>query len=248
MWNKKPVEFFRTAGLLGGGSVTLAIILFGITCLEHFLNHDVTATIFAGLGIVFFSIGAYTAWSKERGKYEAEVAKHGAPRFELNPGQLHLWFNVANNQTILLLCPTVTNHGATSAARHWQISYNSPMLQIVVPHSNPPDPVTRWILPAGDRALLLHNEKMLPFITAQAVESGHSKSGRILFEIPGNLVRDILANPTQVFIGCFDRLNKVTWQGLTQANILSEFASLPGEEYVPIPIDDDPLRLLDQPR
>ncbi len=256
MW-KQPVEFFKAAGLLGGGSVTLAIILFLITGFEHYWDHNVTATIFAVLGIIFFCVGAYAAWKREREKYETEVAKHGMPRFELNPGQLHLWFNAETNQTILLLSPTVTNHGATSAARHWQISYNSPMMQIVVPYSNLPDPVTRWILPTGDRALLLQNEKMLPFKTAQAVESGHSQSGRIVFEIPGNLVRDILTNPTQVLIGCLDRLNKVTWQGLTQANILSEFSSLPGEEFAPIeqtaPIQRDfdlfdPLKLLDPPR
>jgi hypothetical protein len=160
--------------------------------------------------------------------------------FYLVLGQLHLYFNQQNNQTYILLSPTVTNHGATSAATYWHVSFNSPMLRISVPYSNLPDPVSRWILPDGRRALTLQSEKMLPSITAEAVESGHSKSGRILFELPGNLVADILANPTQLYVGCSDRLGRITLQGLSQVNVMSDFACLPGEEVIVLPYSGTP--------
>ncbi|HEX5236448.1 MAG TPA: hypothetical protein VFW25_14095 [Silvibacterium sp.] len=239
---RRPVEFIKTAGLFGGGSVTLAIILFLITGLEHYWNQNVTATVFAALGIIFFCFGAFTAWNKERDKYEAEVTKTGNPSFVLDPGQMHVWYDINRGQTMILLSPTLTNHGATSAAFSWQISFNSSMLRIQVPYSSLPDSAMRWIVPPGNRALVLRNDKMLPFLTAEAVERGHSKSGRILFELPGNLERDILANPASLYLGCSNRLNQLTWQGLSQSNIMSEFAALPGEEYVALGVES-PARL-----
>jgi hypothetical protein len=75
----KFLEFIKTAGILGGGSVTLAIISFGITALEHAKDHNVATAVFGFLTIVFFCVGAYTAWDKERdkrieveNKYESE--------------------------------------------------------------------------------------------------------------------------------------------------------------------------------
>ncbi len=226
------LSFSRRQEFWGGGSVTLAIILFVITGLEHYWDHNIRATIFAALGIIFFCGGAYIAWSKERDKYEAEVAKSGSPRFELDLGQLHVFYQPSSNQTYVLLSPTLTNHGATSGASFWQISFNSPMLRIQVPYSNLPDPTTRWLFSEGRRALILRNDKMLPVVTSEAVESGHTKYGRILFELPGDLVQNILNNPSNLYLGCSNRLGQVTWQGCSTANIMTEFAILPGEETV----------------
>jgi high-affinity Fe2+/Pb2+ permease len=81
MAKPRPIEFLVTAGLLGGGSVVLAIILFIVAVTEHFRDHNVAASIFAGLTVVFFCLGAYWAWDRERDKYEAEVTRHGTPQF-----------------------------------------------------------------------------------------------------------------------------------------------------------------------
>src|SRR5258708_9530221 len=59
-------EFLRTAGSLGWGSVVLAVILFTITIFEHIRDHNVTAFVVCFLGVFFFCLGAYLAWSKER--------------------------------------------------------------------------------------------------------------------------------------------------------------------------------------
>jgi hypothetical protein len=230
MW-QRPIEFIRTAGYAGGGSVTLAIILFFVTFFEHYEDHNVKAAVFAALGIVFFCGGAFIAWNKERDKFEAEVAKHGNPRFNLGIGQIDVSFDQTRGITLILLSPTLTNHGATSAAMNWQIQYNSPLMRIIVPYTNLPYPVTRWNI-SGNRSLLLYHDKMLPVVTSVAVESGHTKCGRLLFDLPGDLTQSIRTNPAQLYVGCCDRLNQMTWQGASLDNFTSEFACLPGEEVV----------------
>jgi hypothetical protein len=59
-------EFIKTAGALGGGSVILAILCFGITLVEHVKDHNVSASIFGLLTILFFCFGGYQAWNVER--------------------------------------------------------------------------------------------------------------------------------------------------------------------------------------
>lgn len=105
------------------------------------------------------------------------------------------------------------------------------MLRIIVPYCNLPDPVMQWYV-SPNSSLLLKHEQMLPYKTAEAVESGHTKSGRILFELPGDLAQEILRNPSYVYIGCSNRVGQVTWQGLGPQNIMNEFAALPGEVFI----------------
>ena len=225
----KVFEFLRTSGVLGGGSVTLAIVSFFLSGYEHYKDHNVTAVVFAILTIVFFCFGSFLAWSKERDRFESEVAKHGNPSFELKLGQIDVYFDSQRNVTLILLCPTITNHGSTSAALTWQIQYNSPMMRINVPFTNLPYPITRWRIESTGQWLVLHQDRMLPFVTAGAVETGHSKSGRLLFDLPGNHAEGIKANPGQLFVGCVDRISQMTWQGAGQTNFMRDFAVLPGE-------------------
>jgi hypothetical protein len=65
---KRLYEFIKTAGILGGGSVMLSLICFAVTFREHILDHNVPASVFGLLTIVFFCIGAFLAWNSERGK------------------------------------------------------------------------------------------------------------------------------------------------------------------------------------
>ncbi len=165
--------------------MALAIILLGIAVYEHIQSKNVATSILVGLGIAFFCFGAYWAWNKERDKYEAEVAKHGNPNFELRLGQVDMSYDANRGITLILLSVTITNHGSTSAALSWQLQFNSPVMRITVPWTNLPFAITRWSI-GGGQWLLLHQDQMLPAITAGAVETGHSKSGRLLFDIPGH--------------------------------------------------------------
>lgn len=75
MAKSRPIEFIQATGKLGGGSVILAILSFGITAWEHVKDHNVVASVFGFLSIIFFCFGAYWAWSEERDKREAVEKK-----------------------------------------------------------------------------------------------------------------------------------------------------------------------------
>jgi len=64
-------RFIKAAGLLGGGSVVLAILLFLITIIEHIRDHNVEVFYLVLLAAVFFCFGAYQAWHDENRKYLA---------------------------------------------------------------------------------------------------------------------------------------------------------------------------------
>jgi hypothetical protein len=76
------ISFFKDAGRIGGGSVILAIILLGVTFVEHSKGHNVETFWLGMLVIVFFCFGACVAWDKERKKYERELAKNENPEIE----------------------------------------------------------------------------------------------------------------------------------------------------------------------
>jgi hypothetical protein len=96
------IGFLRTAGRLGGGSVVLAVILFVITGYEHFANHNIVATYFTVLGVVFFCIGAYLAWLKEHKSFLnlQEKMMADAPRMsieiELGKGEAPVKIRIRN--------------------------------------------------------------------------------------------------------------------------------------------------------
>lgn len=72
----KFLEFVRTAGRIGGSSVLLAVISLGITAFEHWQSHNVAASVFGTLGILFFCYGSFVAWGQEREKRIAFEAKY----------------------------------------------------------------------------------------------------------------------------------------------------------------------------
>jgi len=58
-------KFVKDAGVLGGGSVALAIILLGITIYEHVVSHNVPTFWLGILVVMFFCLGTFLAWRKE---------------------------------------------------------------------------------------------------------------------------------------------------------------------------------------
>src|SRR5271154_6779209 len=59
------LKFFTDAGYYGGGSVLLAIILLGVTLVEHARRQSIQSFWFYILIVVFFCIGSLVAWHKE---------------------------------------------------------------------------------------------------------------------------------------------------------------------------------------
>ena len=59
------VKFLKAAGSIGGGSVGLAIVLFGISIEEHFRDKNVNAYWLVLAAGIAFAFGAYHAWAGE---------------------------------------------------------------------------------------------------------------------------------------------------------------------------------------
>jgi hypothetical protein len=58
-------KFFKDAGVIAGGSVLLAIVLFAITFYEHVNGKNIAAFWFGVLVIIFFCLGSLVAWHNE---------------------------------------------------------------------------------------------------------------------------------------------------------------------------------------
>jgi hypothetical protein len=76
---RKILSFFRTAGLLGGGSMILATILFVVSVVEQFKDRNVPAYWLLLAAALAFCFGAYSAWEKEDRALKDEKAKNGLP-------------------------------------------------------------------------------------------------------------------------------------------------------------------------
>jgi hypothetical protein len=86
----RPREFVTAAGLYGGGSVILAIVLFGVSFIEHFRDHNVSSWWFGIIGMISFCAGSYIAYDKERDKYEKEVFKNGKPEIKCHVNRAYV--------------------------------------------------------------------------------------------------------------------------------------------------------------
>lgn len=69
MKNPSLIEFIKSAGLLGAGSVALSIALYVITVREHIDKNNVPAAVFFVLACLAFCYGAHLAWRTERKKH-----------------------------------------------------------------------------------------------------------------------------------------------------------------------------------
>jgi hypothetical protein len=59
------IKFLKAAGSIGGGSVGLAIVLFGISIEEHFRDKNVNAYWLVLVAAIAIAFGAYRAWAGE---------------------------------------------------------------------------------------------------------------------------------------------------------------------------------------
>lgn len=60
------LQFLKSAGLKGAGSVALSVASFIVTVKEHIDKDNVSTAVFFCVGCLAFCYGAYLAWSNER--------------------------------------------------------------------------------------------------------------------------------------------------------------------------------------
>jgi hypothetical protein len=73
------IRFLQSAGAIGGGSVGLAIVLFAVSIIEHFIDKKINAYWFVLVGAAFFAFGSYTAWERKQEALTKEIEKNTKP-------------------------------------------------------------------------------------------------------------------------------------------------------------------------
>ena len=76
-------QFIKATGRLGGGSVALAIVLFGISIYEHLIEKSLSAYWLVLAAGVFFAIGAYDAWASADNALAREIDKNTKPLLKI---------------------------------------------------------------------------------------------------------------------------------------------------------------------
>lgn len=140
--------------------------------------------------------------------YKTEKEKHDNPNLELNIVSILTHYDPATNVTTLCFAGIVINRGSTAIAFGWKVRYQSPSIDMTIAFVSPTDDEHNW-KPVGDRQLVLRRHTMLPAKTLTPIERGHSRHGRVLFEIPGNREDEIYSGAAQRWIGCTDTTGRV---------------------------------------
>ena len=89
-------RFLKAASWFGGGSVALAIVLFGISIYEHLMSKNTSAYWLVLLAAVFFAVGAYGAWRKTEQSLQRETAKSIQPQLRVE--LIRAFFDVCKSE------------------------------------------------------------------------------------------------------------------------------------------------------
>jgi len=81
--NLRVFQFVKATSRLGGGSVALAIVLFGISIYEHLVEKNLSAYWLVLAAGVFFAIGAYDAWASADNALTREIDKSTKPLLKI---------------------------------------------------------------------------------------------------------------------------------------------------------------------
>lgn len=200
--------FVKAAGTLGLLSVVAALSLFLVSVYEHIQEKNVTSYIFLACAALMFCVGSFLAWLEEHRKYEAEKSRHENPNFYLNIETVLTAYDDKQNLTTLCFAASLLNLGSVSNASGWCLRYQSPSVDMTVkfislPQDTMPFPVV------GGRNLILKRLELLPARTLSSLERGHTKHGRVLFELPGDRRDEIYSGAAQMWIGCLDNTGRL---------------------------------------
>jgi hypothetical protein len=206
-------EFFKTAGLLGAGSVIFALVLFAIAIWEHYKDKNVPASWLAAAGILFFGIGLYQAWSKERDEKEAAQARFEAPDFEFIVGTILWRYDPQAKISVFFALASILNKGHRSIARNWKAEYRLGSSTEQMESFFLREPYT---IPVGDEQITFENGDLLNVRVAQsAIERGDVAEGRLLFTLPGDRTHQVAGLQYSIRYSCEDYQGKIYWTNYT---------------------------------
>jgi hypothetical protein len=176
-------------------------------------------------------VGAFLAWNDEHNKYIAEQKKNDDPNFQLRIESTVPYYNSALNVTTLCFAADLTNYGSPSQASGWVLRYQSLTIDVAVKFVSPVQ--ERVVFPvSGGYNLVLKRLDMLPAKTLNALERGHTKHGRILFEVAGDRRNEIHSGAAQMWIGCSDIKGRFyqTPFGANPQTLFAQLQPYPDEE------------------
>lgn len=197
------VLFVKAAGKWGIGLMTGGLFSWAFAAYEHFAGKSIPGLVWSTLALLLFTIGAFWAWNDEHNKYLNEKDKNEKPNFVLRIESAVSYYNAKLNGTTICFAADVTNYGSPSQASGWVLMYRSPIIETTVKHLSLHQ--ERVVFPvAGGYNLILKRPDMLPARTLNALGKGHTKHGRIIFEIAGDRRLEIHSGAARMWIGCTD--------------------------------------------
>jgi hypothetical protein len=200
---KRFIAFFSAAGKWGISLMTGGLISWMCAAYEHVAGRSIPSFWWAVLGFVLFMLGAFLAWNDEHSKFIAEKERNERPNFLLQVENLIPFYNQNVNITVLCFSADITNYGSPSQARGWLLKYQSPTIEQTVQNKSLHQ--ERVVFPvAGGVNLVLKRPDMLPARTLNAIEKGHTKHGRIIFELAGDKKREVESGAAKMWLICND--------------------------------------------
>jgi hypothetical protein len=229
----RAFAFFAAAGRWGISLMTGGLFSWTFAAYEHFSGKSIPGFWWAVLGFALFMIGAFLAWNDEHNKYEIEKQKHDNPNFTLAVESVLTAYNQAQNGTTICFAASLTNRGSASHATGWILRYQSSTIDMTVKYVSLEEEKTIFPV-SGDRDLILKRLDLLPARTLAAIERGHTRHGRLLFELVGDRRSEIFSGAAQMRIGCFDITGRLCQADfITDAQHLhSSLNTYPDEETV----------------
>lgn len=226
--------FLASAGKWGISLMTGGLFSWGFAAYEHFSGKSIPGFWWGALGLALFMVGAYLAWNDEHNKFAAEKDKNEKPNFVLRVESVITYYNAKLNGTTICFGADLTNYGSPSQASGWVLNYRSPTIEAAVKHLSLHE--ERVVFPvAGGHNLVLKRAEMLPARALNAIERGHTKHGRIIFELAGDRRNEIQSGAALMGIGCCDIYGKF-YPALFKAGpetVCEQLNTYPDEEIEP---------------
>lgn len=205
---RKFLRFVVAAGTWGLLSMIAALALFTIAVVEHIRDKNVTSYVLLVFAALVFCFGSFLAWLEEHKKYEMEKNKHDNPNLVLNVESILTSYRQQDNVTTLCFACGLTNLGSPSNAGGWTLRYQSHSIDLTVKFMSLPDDKVPFPV-AGGRNLVLKRLELLPARTLSAIERGHTKHGRLLYEIPGDRRDEVHSGAAMMWVGCVDNTGRI---------------------------------------
>jgi len=205
------IRFVVTAGTWGMLSMVAAVALFVISIVEHVREKNVTSYVLCALAAAISFVGGFLAWREENKKYEVEKAQHDSPNFKLDLISILTNYDPNSNVTTACFAAMLVNRGSPSVAVGWTARYQSQSIDMTVGYVSPPGDSLEWG-PIEGQKLVMRRLDMLPARTMLAIERGHSRHGRVLFEFPGDRRAEIFSGGAQILVGCYDVTQRLCQQ------------------------------------